>query len=151
MSTFECFQLFSYLEALPGFRGLDHEPNQPVTAAALSAWHEANEPFKLPADLTCFLETCDGFNLKWRAVSLQAEVIVGHLEVNPLHQISRLSDAPSMSGRTNSLCASIESDLYVAFEIACNSKVGAVCLVFEESVIFSILSLINARRHFFKT
>ena len=140
MSTLECFQLFTYLEALPGFRGFDHEPNPPITASALAAWHAANEPFKLPADLTCFLETCDGFVLKWRAVSLQAEVIVGHLDVNPCSQISRLPDAPSTLGRAldHRLLNddSHEHDVCVAFLLARNPKVGDVCLVFEESVQF---------------
>ena len=98
MVTEPDFDLRSYVENLPGFRSFELEPRQGAKPEDFIAWNTTNAPFELPDDLAGFLEAADGLSLRWRALSLNAEVVVvGSLAISGITELARLGDAPPAS------------------------------------------------------
>jgi len=138
------FHLFSYLESLPGFRGLEYDQRPGATPAALSAWQRGELGLGLPDDLAGFLEFTDGFNLKWRASGPTHEVVVGSVSLSGVAQLARL-DGSGPSPAALKACASaraeageawdelgawVGSSTVAAFALESNPKVGDSALVY---------------------
>ena len=151
------FHLFSYLRGLPGFQDLKIDTRPEVTPDEAEQWHTANAPFVLPQDLMAFLQISDGLSVRWKAESLQTEIIVGSFDLNCLNRIEHIDEVetlaqqrPSSSSTTASesaflvpnpaenktlLDADLESfprpEKVAAFILERNLKVGDVALVYE--------------------
>ncbi len=117
------FQLGSYLGGLPGFRGLECDPGPPVLAGSVEEWAREHLPLRLPTDLAGFLETNDGLSLRWRAVCLQGDIVVGYIGVSSLAGIVRLEDAPPRTAET--------PGHFVAYVLHRNPKIGDAALVYD--------------------
>mmetsp|Transcript_32356 Transcript_32356/g.37974 ORF Transcript_32356/g.37974 Transcript_32356/m.37974 type:complete len:224 (+) Transcript_32356:84-755(+) len=123
------FHLFSYLEALPGFRDLEKVIRSGTTVANVTSWHDKHAPFMLPDDLLGLLAFTDGLFFRWRALSLETEIVVGSFCMNKLSDIIRLDDSPHAT--TEDIDLGLTRTNTAAFLIERNIKVGDVALVYS--------------------
>jgi hypothetical protein len=136
------FQLLSYIEALPGFRDLEKNIRPGTTVASVNAWCDKNDPFMLPDDLLGLLEFSDGLFVRWRALSLETEIVVGSFSINKLVDIVRMDDSPTTTAPPPTLSSedggesgdggmnSSTNITTAAFVFERNPKVGDVALVY---------------------
>ena len=137
------FHLVSYLEGLPGFRGLAHEARPGASPAALEQWTSANGRLALPEDLAGFLECSDGLALRWRATSPSSEVVVGSVALSAVAELVRLDGGPSLKAVGACAAARLAEGVawdedgawagaakVAAFALERNPKVGDVALAY---------------------